>query len=164
MKNTVGVFLPPLDRIPLSHHIRYRDDNTYWALLIRREWNNRERSRCCDLYRSLSEGCVWTAPARLKGETMKAEILILMLFWQLLWPVWLTLQGCSLAAGLRGNGERMRKWRGNGERMSKWRGNRESKRKWIHMGPEDLSNKKDTHHFFQAKLSEIAKRFQKCKS
>ena len=28
---------------------------------------------------------------------------------------------CSLAAGLRGNGERMRKWRGNGERMRKWR-------------------------------------------
>ena len=32
---------------------------------------------------------------------------------------------CSLAAGLRGNGERMRKWRGNGERMRKWRGNGE---------------------------------------
>ena len=34
-------------------------------------------------------------------------------------------QGCtncgSLATGLRGNGERMRKWRGNGERMRKWR-------------------------------------------
>ena len=31
----------------------------------------------------------------------------------------------SLAAGLRENGERMRKWRGNGERMMKWRGNGE---------------------------------------
>ena len=34
-------------------------------------------------------------------------------------------QGCtncgSLAAGLRGNGERMRKWGGNGEKMRKWR-------------------------------------------
>ena len=43
-------------------------------------------------------------------------------------------QGCtncgSLAAGLRGNGERMRKWRGNGERMRKWRGNGERMRKW----------------------------------
>ena len=28
---------------------------------------------------------------------------------------------CSLAAGLRGNGERMRKWGGNGEKMRKWR-------------------------------------------
>ena len=28
---------------------------------------------------------------------------------------------CSLAAGLRGIGERMRKWRGNGEKMRKWR-------------------------------------------
>ena len=32
---------------------------------------------------------------------------------------------CSLAAGLRGNEERMRKWRGNGERMRKWRENEE---------------------------------------
>ena len=32
---------------------------------------------------------------------------------------------CSLAAGLRGNEERMRKWRGNGERMRKLRGNGE---------------------------------------
>ena len=32
---------------------------------------------------------------------------------------------CSLAAGLQGNGERMRKWRGNGERMRKLRGNGE---------------------------------------
>ena len=37
---------------------------------------------------------------------------------------------CSLAAGLRGNEERMRKWRGNGERMRKWRGNGERMRKW----------------------------------
>ena len=37
---------------------------------------------------------------------------------------------CSLAAGLRGNEERMRKWRGNGEKMMKWRGNGEKKRKW----------------------------------
>ena len=28
---------------------------------------------------------------------------------------------CSLAAGLRENGERMGKWKGNGERMRKWR-------------------------------------------
>ena len=28
---------------------------------------------------------------------------------------------CILVTGLRGNGERMRKWRGNGERMRKWR-------------------------------------------
>ena len=28
---------------------------------------------------------------------------------------------CSLAAGLRGNGERMRIWGGNGEKMRKWR-------------------------------------------
>ena len=28
---------------------------------------------------------------------------------------------CSLAAGLRGNGERMRKWGGNREKMRKWR-------------------------------------------
>ena len=28
---------------------------------------------------------------------------------------------CSLAAGLRGNGERMRKWGGNGEKLRKWR-------------------------------------------
>ena len=28
---------------------------------------------------------------------------------------------CSLAAGLRGNGERMRKWGGNGEKIRKWR-------------------------------------------
>ena len=43
-------------------------------------------------------------------------------------------QGCatrwSLRAGLRRNGERMRKWRGNGERMRKWRGNGERMRKW----------------------------------
>ena len=37
---------------------------------------------------------------------------------------------CSLAAGLRGNGERMRKCRGNGERMRKWRENEEMERKW----------------------------------
>ena len=35
----------------------------------------------------------------------------------------------------------------------------------IHMGPEDPSNReKNTHYFFQAKFSEIARRFQKCKS
>ena len=28
---------------------------------------------------------------------------------------------CILVTGLRGNGERMRKWRGNGERMRKWK-------------------------------------------
>ena len=55
MKNEVCVYLPPLERIPLSHYIRYREGTTYWALLIRREWNNRERSLCCDLYRSLSD-------------------------------------------------------------------------------------------------------------
>ena len=32
---------------------------------------------------------------------------------------------CSLAAGLRGNGERMRKWRGNGEEMEREWGNGE---------------------------------------
>ena len=47
---------------------------------------------------------------------------------------------CSLAAGLRGNAERMRKWRGNseklrklrgiGEKMRKWRENEEMERKW----------------------------------
>ena len=37
---------------------------------------------------------------------------------------------CSLAAGLRGNGERMRKWRGNGEKMRKLRGNGERMKKW----------------------------------
>ena len=30
------------------------------------------------------------------------------------------------------------------------------------LGPEDPSNRKNTHHFFAAKLSEIAERFQKC--
>ena len=33
-----------------------------------------------------------------------------------------------------------------------------------HMGPEDSSNRKRYPSFFQAKFSEIAKRFQKCKS
>ena len=37
---------------------------------------------------------------------------------------------CSLAAGLPGNGERMRKWRGNGKNMRKLRGNWERRRKW----------------------------------
>ena len=37
---------------------------------------------------------------------------------------------CSLAAGLQGNGERMRKWRGNVENMRKLRGNGERVRKW----------------------------------
>ena len=32
------------------------------------------------------------------------------------------------------------------------------------MGPEDPCNKKNTHHFFKAKFSEIVKRFQKFKS
>ena len=53
-----------------------------------------------------------------------------------------TLQGCtncgSLAAGLRGNGERMRKWRGNGERMRKWRGNGERMRKWREIHSQDF--------------------------
>ena len=44
---------------------------------------------------------------------------------------------CSLAAGLRGNGERMRKWKeneemdrklGNGQRMRKWTENEEMDR------------------------------------
>ena len=35
---------------------------------------------------------------------------------------------CSLAAGLRGNGEKMRKLRGNGERSRKWTENEEKER------------------------------------
>ena len=34
------------------------------------------------------------------------------------------------AAGLRGNGERMRKWRENEEMKRKWRGDGERMRKW----------------------------------
>ena len=38
---------------------------------------------------------------------------------------------CSLAAGLRGNEERMRKWRGNGEEMEReWGNEEEMERKW----------------------------------
>ena len=37
---------------------------------------------------------------------------------------------CSLAAGLQGNEERMRKWRGNGEEMEREWGNGEKMRKW----------------------------------
>ena len=36
----------------------------------------------------------------------------------------------SVGAGLRGNGERMRKLRGNGKKMRKLRGNGERMRKW----------------------------------
>ena len=37
---------------------------------------------------------------------------------------------CSLAAGLRGNGERMRKWRENEEIERRWRENEEMDREW----------------------------------
>ena len=48
---------------------------------------------------------------------------------RLRWVLYIYIQGCtnrcSLAAGLRGNEERMRKWRGNGEEMEREWGNGE---------------------------------------